>query len=277
MVKNWKNLIPVYIVLIVAVLLVALPFYLTLIAAFKTPIENRQDFFAFPTSLYLGNFQAILESPRYFIALRNTIYIAVASIVGMIVFMPAASYAIARKMNVSRTYRWLYSFMLIGIFIPFHVRMIPLVRIASTLSLTNIHGIIVLYIAGTTAEAIFLYVGYIHAIPTELEEAARVDGASTLRTYKSIIFPLMKPMIVTVIIKDVLWIWNDFQLALFMLNRTPDHWTLTMFQYNFRWRHSADPTMIMTSFVLTMLPIFIAYLFAQKHIIGGLVSSGIKS
>lgn len=270
------SLILVYGTLIIAVLLVAFPLYMTLIVGFKTPLENRHSLFAFPTSLYLGNFQTILNNPQYFKSLVNTFYITIASIIGSVVLMPAASYAIARKMDISPLYRWLYFFLLIGIFIPFHVRMIPLTRLADTLNLTNVNGIIVLYIAGTAAEAIFLYVGYIHSIPPDLEDAARIDGASTLLTYVNIILPLMKPMIATVVIKDALWIWNDFVLALPILNRFPDSWTLTMFQFNFRWRYSADPTLIMTSFIMSMLPIFIFYLFAQKHLIGGLVSGAIK-
>jgi raffinose/stachyose/melibiose transport system permease protein len=270
------SLILIYSTLIIAVLLVAFPLYMTLIVGFKTPLDNRHSLFAFPPSLYLGNFQTILNNPQYFKSLANTFYITIASIIGSVVLMPAASYALARKMDISPIYRWLYFFILIGIFIPFQVRMIPLIRLADTLNLTNINGIIVLYIAGNAAEAIFLYVGYIRSIPSDLEDAARIDGASTFVTYVRIILPLMKPMIATVIIKDTLLIWNDFVLVLPILNRSPDYWTLTMFQYNFRWRYSADPTIIMTSFIMSMLPVFIIYLFAQKHIIGGLVSGAIK-
>ncbi len=126
-------------------------------------------------------------------------------------------------------------------------------------------------------EGIFLYVGYIQSIPEDLEEAAYIDGASTLRTYGSVVLPLIKPMIATVSIKNALWLWNDFLLPLLILNKSTEDWTLTLFQYNFKTKFSSDPTLIMTSFLLSMLPVFIAYMFAQRYIIGGLVSGGVKA
>ena len=277
MVQKKGNLIPVYAVLAIAVLLVSLPLYMSLIVAFKTPLENMESFFAFPSSLYLGNFQEILARPGYFRALFNSLYITSLALIGMLILTPAASYAIARKMDNSRIYNYIYFFMLLGIFIPFQVRMVPLMRLAGNLGLTNVNGIIVLYIAGSVCEAVFLYVSYIRSVSPELEEAARIDGATTLQTYFHVVFPLMRPMIAVVLIKDSLWIWNDFLLALLILNRSNAYWTLTLFQFNFRWHYTADPTLLMTSFVLAMLPIFIAYLFAQRHIIGGLMSGGIKA
>ena len=277
MVQKKGSRIPVYCVLIIAVILIALPFYMTLVVAFKTPLENMESFFSPPKSLYLGNFQEILSRPGYFRSVLNSAYITSLSLIGMVILMPAASFAFARNMGTRRIYRYLYYFILLGIFIPFQVRMVPLVRVANNLGLMSVNGIILLYIAGSVCEALFLYVSYIRSIPPDLEEAARIDGASTLRTYISVVFPLMKPMIATVLIKDALWVWNDFMLALLILNRSNDYWTLTLFQYNFKWQFSSDPTLIMTSFVLAMLPVLVGYLFAQKHIIGGLVSGGIKA
>lgn len=277
MVQKKGARIPIYAVLIVAVLFIVLPFYMAVITAFKTPMENMESYFAFPKSLYLGNFQEILSRPGYFRAVFNTFYITVLGILGMVVIMPMASYPIARKMDGNRAYRLLYFFMLIGIFIPFQIKMMPLVKLAGSLGLMNVNGIILLYIAGSVCECVFLYVGYIQSIPQELEEAAYIDGATTLRTYASVVLPLIKPMIATVAIKDALWLWNDFMMPLLILNKSADYWTLTLFQYNFKTKFSSDPTLIMTSFLLSMLPVLIAYLFAQKHIIGGLVSGGVKS
>lgn len=271
--SNWI----VYAVLILGTLMIALPFYMALIAAFKTPAENMESYFAFPKSLYLGNFIEVLTRPGYFQAVYNTFYITILGIAGMIVILPMASYAIARKMGNNRFYRLLYMFMLIGIFIPFQVKMMPLVKLAGSLGLMNVNGIILLYLGGSVCEGIFLYVGYIQSLPPELEEAAYIDGATTLRTYTRVMFPLVKPMIATVAIKDALWLWNDFMLPLLILNKSNQDWTLTLFQYNFRTKYSSNPTLIMTSFLLSMLPVFIAYIFAQKHIIGGLVSGGVKA
>ena len=277
MVKTRWNHALMYLTLIAACLLIALPFYMAIIAAFKTPLENMQSYFAFPKSLYLGNFTEVLNRPGYYQSVFNTFYITILGIAGMIVILPMASFPIARKMSKSRGYRLLYFFMLVGIFVPFQVKMMPLVKLAGSMNLMNVNGIILLYLAGSVCEGIFLYVGYIQSIPEDLEEAAYIDGASTLRTYGSVVLPLIKPMIATVSIKNALWLWNDFLLPLLILNKSTEDWTLTLFQYNFKTKFSSDPTLIMTSFLLSMLPVFIAYMFAQRYIIGGLVSGGVKA
>lgn len=277
MVKSrWSHAL-VYLVLIAACLLIALPFYMAIIAAFKTPLENMQSYFAFPKSLYLGNFTEVLNRQGYYQSVWNTFYITILGIAGMMVILPMASFPIARKMSTSRAYRLLYFFMLVGIFVPFQVKMMPLVKLAGSMNLMNVNGIILLYLAGSVCEGVFLYVGYIQSIPADLEEAAYIDGASTLRTYRSVILPLIKPMIATVSIKNALWLWNDFLLPLLILNKTTEDWTLTLFQYNFKTKFSSDPTLIMTSFLLSMLPVFLTYMFAQRYIIGGLVSGGVKA
>ena len=250
---------------------------MAIIAAFKTPLENMNSYFAFPKSLYLGNFIEVLNKQGYYQSVFNTFYITVLGIAGMMVILPMASFPIARKMGTSRVYRMLYFFMLVGIFVPFQVKMMPLVKLAGSMGLMNVNGIILLYLAGSVCEGVFLYVGYIQSIPADLEEAAYIDGASTLRTYVSVVLPLVKPMIATVSIKNALWLWNDFLMPLLILNKSTGDWTLTLFQYNFKTKFSSDPTLIMTSFLLSMLPIFIAYIFAQRYIIGGLVSGGVKA
>lgn len=274
--KKGSN-IPIYIILSLATLMVVLPFYMAVITAFKTPLENMTSYFAPPTSLYLGNFKEIITRPGYFKAVGNTFFVTILGILSMIIILPMAAYPIARKMGQNRAYRILYFFMLVGIFIPFQVKMMPLVKLAGAMGLMNLWGIILLYLGGSVCEGIFLYVGYIESIPAELEEAAYIDGASTLHTYISVMLPLIRPMIATVAIKDALWLWNDFMLPLLILNKSMDNWTLTLFQYNFKNRFSTDPTLIMTSFLLSMLPVFIAYLFAQRYIIGGLTTGGVKA
>lgn len=277
MVERKNSHLRVYVILILGCLLILLPFYMAIITAFKTPLENMQSYFAPPSSFYLGNFREILTRPGYFKAMYNTFYITVLGIASMIVILPMAAYPIARKMQRSRAYRMLYFFMLIGIFVPFQVKMMPLVKIAGQMGLMNVNGIILLYLAGSVCEGIFLYVGFIESIPSALEEAAYIDGASTPRTYVSVVLPLLKPMIATVAIKDALWLWNDFMLPLLILNKSTQDWTLTLFQYNFKTAFSSDPTLVMTSFLLSMLPVFAAYMVAQRYIIGGLVSGGVKA
>ena len=110
-----------------------------------------------------------------------------------------------------------------------------------------------------------------------MEEAAYIDGAGTFLTYRCIVFPLLKPMLATVLIRQGLWMWNDFMLPLITLNRSWKYWTLTLFQYNFQTDYAVDYSLTFATFVMSMLPILVFYCFMQKAIIGGLTSGAVKS
>ncbi|MDR2747298.1 MAG: carbohydrate ABC transporter permease [Treponema sp.] len=266
-----------YVLLGCGVLMILLPLYMTLITALKTTAENTASFFALPRSLYLGNFMGVLQRGGYPRAFANTVYITAGVIMGNLILMPALSYAVSRSMRTSLIYRFVYYFILLGIFIPFEVKMMPLVKLMSWLHLLHPTGFILLCISSSTCEAVFLYVGFLRSIPTDMEEAACIDGAGTFQTYTRIVFPLLQPMMVTVIIRNGLWIWNDFMLPLVTLNRSSAFWTLTLFQYNFKTEYTTDYSLSFASFCMSMIPIVIFYIIMQKHIIGGLTSGAVKS
>ena len=275
--KNKQNNILTYIILVLGVLLILLPLYVTLVTAFKSNEQSAQSFFSLPIPIYLDSFKEILTSEKYYRALFNTVYITAIVLAGNVIIMPAMSYAVARKMPESRWYRYVYIFLLLGIFIPFQVKMMPLVKMLSALDMMNPTGLAILCISSSTCESVFLFVGYMGAIPADMEEAAQIDGASTFLTYRAIVFPLLKPMLATVLIKQGLWIWNDFMLPLITLNRSWQNWTLTLFQYNFQTEYSINYSLTFATFVVSMLPLLIFYCFMQKAIIGGLTTGAVKS
>lgn len=277
MTKSKKTNILPFILLCVGILFIVLPLYMTVITAFKTTAENTASFFALPKSFYLENFKEVLAGGGFMQALFNTVYITAGVILGNMLIMPSMSYAISRSMDHSRVYRLIYYFLLLGIFIPFEVKMMPIVKLMAWLNMLHPSGLIILCISSSTCEAVFLYVGFLHSIPKEMEEAANIDGASAFRTYTSVVFPLLKPMMATVLIRNGLWIWNDFMLPLVTLNRSNKFWTLTLFQYNFKTEFSTNYSLSFASFCMSMLPILIFYTFMQKNIIGGLTSGAVKS
>lgn len=266
-----------YFLLSLGVLMILFPLYITIITAFKTTAENTASFFALPQTLNFDNFKTVLEGGKYFRALANTVYITLFVLLGNSVIMPMMSYAISRSMDGSRLYRYAYYFLLLGIFIPFEVKMMPLVKLLSALGMLNPSGLSVLCIASATCESVFLYVGYLYSIPKDMEEAAYIDGASTAQTYRMVVLPLLKPMMATVLIRNGLWIWNDFMLPLITLNRSWKNWTITLFQYNFKTEYSVDYSLTFATFCMSMLPILVFYVFMQKNIIGGLTSGAVKT
>lgn len=138
-------------------------------------------------------------------------------------------------------------------------------------------GLVLLYGCGALCQDIFLMVGYIQTLPRDLEEAAAIDGCTRLGTMFRIVYPLLSPMLATILIKDALWIWNDFQMPLLILNVSTDYWTLPLFQYNFKSTYSVDFTMAFAAFTLSILPMMLIFLVAQKKIMGGLTSGAVKS
>ncbi|MBQ8088540.1 MAG: carbohydrate ABC transporter permease [Clostridia bacterium] len=266
-----------YVVCILGVLLVVFPLYVTVVTAFKSPNESARSFLTLPSSLYLDNFQNILRGGDYWTAFFNTVYITAFVLLGNLVIMPMLAYAVSRSMNISRWYRILYYYLLLGIFIPFQVKMIPLVKLMSSLNLMSPTGLSILCIGSSTCESVFLYVGYMESIPRDIEEAAYIDGASTAYTFYRVVLPLLKPILATAMIKDGLWIWNDYMLPLLILNKSASHWTLTLFAYNFRSTNAIDYGASFACYCLQMLPILVFYVFMQKNIIGGLTAGAVKS
>lgn len=263
-------------VLSLCALLVVLPMYLTVITSFKTPSESSKSFFNLPQQLYWGNFQSVLSTDGYFQYITNSVVITFFSLAAIVLLVPMVSYAISR--NAKHPYfKALYGYLLIGIFVPFQVIMLPLVKFLNGMNLCNQFGIIIMYVTLSFAQGAFLAVGYLKSIPLEIEEAAHIDGCSTFQTFWRIVYPLMKPIVITILIIDVLWVWNDFMLPLVLLNKSNAYWTLPLFQFNFKSQYAFDYNLAFAAFFLSMLPIIIAYAFLQKHIMGGLTDGAIKS
>ena len=208
--------------------------------------------------------------------LSNTVIITALSLLLMAIVIPALSYALSRNMRRSKFYRFSYIYLVIGLFVPFQVVMVPLVKIVNSFNMANMWGLIILNLVFALRDGVFLFVAYMDSIPVELEESAHIDGCGVLRTYASIVFPLVKPMTATILILNGLSVWNDFMLPLLLLNKSKSMWTLQLFQYNFKTAYTFDYNLAFTSFLLSILPIMVIYVFAQKYIIQGLTSGAVK-
>ncbi len=266
----------IYIALIFGTLLVFFPFYLTVVSSLKDMSDIFSNFFGLPKRLVWDNFIYVLQRPDYFIALKNSAIITGVSIVAMVVFLPMCAYAISRRRFNSKFYNFLYFFMVAGIFIPFQVKMLPMVKLMSQLGLLNRQGAILLYIANSTCEGIFLLVGYLSSLPTDLEEAAYIDGANTNQVFYKIVRPIMNPIISTVVIKNSLWIWNDYFMPSLVLNQSNLNRTLTLYQYSFRTENSTNFTIVFAVMLLSILPIFVVYCLFQKKIVAGMMEGAVK-
>lgn len=266
-----------YFIAIAGALVILLPFYITLITAFKTPEESAENFFAFPKTLYLDNFKEVFAKAGYMKYFMNSVIVTVCSLILIYILVTMISYAIARSMKRSAYYRIIFAMIVLGMFVPFQVIMVPLVQFMGGLGLSNKFGLILLHVTYASMQAVFLLVNYIQNVPQDLEEAAYIDGCTTVQAYVKVVVPLLKPMTSTVLVLNALWIWNDFQMPLMILNKLPDTWTLPLFQYNFKSQYSFDYNMAFASYLIAMIPVLIAYICAQKHIVEGLTAGAVKS
>ena len=271
--KTGKNLL-VLLALLPGIILIIFPMYVTIVTAFKTPQESGSSFFALPSSFFLGNFIAVINKSYYFRYILNTAVILLCSVIVELLIVPMAAYSIQR--NNRKYYRFIYIFIVCGLFVPFQVRMVSLVQMMSQLHLMSKLGMVFLYLAATTPPGVFLITGYLKSVPEQIEEAAYMDGSSYGATYFKVVFPLLKPILSTLLIKDSLFIWNDFQLPLIILNGSTKSWTLQLFQYNFKSQYSFDYNLAFASFIMTMLPILILYILIQKNIVAGLSAGAVK-
>ena len=266
----------IYTALMLGIVIILIPMLVVLFNAFKSNLEIADNYFSLPTGLYTENFQKLFAKNDLLLSFRNSVLITAVSLFFTTILLPLTAYGASRHMMQNKWFKYLFYFLIVGLFVPFQAKMIPLIIISSSLNLMNVGGIIVVYIASSTCEGVFLCGGYLQSIPPDMEEAAYIDGCGYFGTYWRIIFPLMKPIVATVAIQNALWIWNDFMLPLLMLNKSSKFWTLILYVYNFKTAYQTDYGAIFASFLLSLMPIMLFYVFMQKQIVGGLTAGAVK-
>lgn len=274
-----KTNMPVTILLAIGALTILFPLYITIVVAFKSPDQMTTDvagLLSLPTSWNLNNFREAIATTNFPVVLLNSLLITGFSVVLVIITNSLVAYAIARNMH-KRFYKFAYMYFISGMFVPFAILMLPLVKQTSILNMDNIPGIIILYVVFNMSMNTLLYVGYLKNIPIALEEAAYVDGASTWTVFWKIIFPLLKPMHATVAIMTALATWNDVMMPLVILEGSDaSSMTLPMAQLLFQTKFGTNYNVAFASYLLALLPILIFYVFAQKWIINGVTNGAVK-
>ena len=271
---NW----PVTILLLLGLFTVLFPLYMTIVIAFKQPSEmtnNVVGLLSFPKSWSFDNFREPMRVTDFWRSLFNSFLITAVTMVISIVIHSLMGYAVARNMNTNKFYRFSYYYIVSGMFVPFAILMMPLVKQTAQLHIDNVFGVIVLYVVFYMPMNVLLYAGYLKNIPIALEEAAHVDGASTWTTYWKIIFPLMWPMHATVAVLTALGTWNDVMTPLVIMSGSGIN-TLPLAQLNFQTQFGTNYNLAFASYLLALLPMLIFYLVAQKQIINGVINGAVK-
>ena len=269
---------PLTIVLIAGLITVAFPLYMTLVIALKKPSEMTNDIagiLSFPKHLSFSNFAEAMEVTDFWNSLGNSVLITLVTVVLSILIHSLLGYAIGRNKAHSKFYKFIYLYVVSGMFVPFAILMMPVVKQTAQMGLANMAGVIILYLVFYMPMNVLLYSGYLTNIPMALEEAACVDGATTWSTYWKVIFPIMKPMHATVAVLTALGTWNDVMTPLVIMSGSGRN-TLPLAQLNFQTQFGTNYNLAFASYLLALLPIVIFYLICQKHILNGVVNGAVK-
>lgn len=264
----------IYVLYTVLLVLFLVPFFLVLLNSLKVNKEIILNPLALPQSLNFEGYAKAFGNMNYVQTFANSLVITVLSIVFIILFAVMCAYLFAR--NNWKVNKILFMLMVASMIIPFQTIMIPIVRNFSAINaVDNILMVVVFYIGAHISMAVFMFQGFIKGIPAELDEAATIDGCNEFQILFKVIFPLLKPIISTVAVLDVLAIWNDFLLPYILLqsNRLK---TLPLMTYSFFGQYSVDYSLVCSGLIMSILPVIIIYALLQKQIIDGVVAGAIK-
>lgn len=216
-----------------------------------------------------------MEVTDFWNSLGNSLFLTVATVVLAVVIHSLAGFAIGRSMKKSKAYNLIYMYIVSGMFVPFAILMMPLVKQTAQMGIANRIGVILLYTVFYMPLNLMLYKGYLANIPIALEEAARVDGATTWRTYWSVVFPIMKPMHATVAVLTAMSTWNDVMTPLVIMSGQRMN-TLPLAQLNFQTQFGTNYNLAFASYLLALIPILLFYIVCQKQILNGVVNGAVK-
>lgn len=255
-----------------ASVIMIIPVYLVIVNALKTKVQASSMGVELPTELQWQNFSAVIEKGKLLTAFGNSMLYSVAATLIGVTLSAMAAYVLSR--NTTRFNRGIYLLIIMGIAMP--TNFVTLTKVMQLTQLINTQwGIIILYAAAQIPFDVFLFYAFIQTLPRELDEAAILDGCSPLRLFFSIIYPLLTPVLVTASVLNLLGIWNEFLLPLYYLNRSTS-WPMTLAIYNFFGQFQSDWSLVSADIVLTILPVILIYLLAQRFILSGLTTGAVK-
>lgn len=265
----------ILLVLLTGAVVMLVPIYLALLNSLKTDGALLNNLWSMPAHLEWRNYTSVFRQIQFLRSLWNTVVVTVIGVSGIIALAATAGYKLAR--TPGRLSSFLFGLFVLSMLIPFHSIMITLTRIARDLRVQGgVIGLGLIYMGLGVSMAIFLYHGFVKAIPRELDEAARIDGCGEFRLFFRVIFPLLLPITATVAILNTLWIWNDFLLPLLMLTDSEHYTLLLSTNMLFGEYGNNEWSAILAALVLAMLPVILLYLLLQKYILKGIADGALK-
>ena len=251
------------------------PIYILILNSFKNTKGIFTDVLGFPndTTFTLENYPNAFDALEYLRSFLNSFLITVIASLLILLISAMAAWVLVRYKT--RTSRVIFLLFAAAMLIPFQCVMLPLVGFASRINLMNPPGLIFMYMGFGTSMSIVMFHGFIKNIPEELEEAATIDGCGGFRLFFTIVVPLMRTILITVEVLNVMWIWNDYLLPSLIINR-PGWQTLPLKTYLFFGQFAKRWDLASAGLIMCIVPIIIFYLLCQKYIVRGITNGAIK-
>ena len=277
--REKRNKTVLSIVLAIICIIYIMPILVVLMNSFKTNASVNTDTFAFPNSDTFVGFKNYIKGMTFgnypfYKSVFFSFFITIVSTALILLCTSMAAWYIARV--GSPICKIVYYLCIFSMVVPFQMVMFTLSRTADALHLNTPWTIPIIYLGFGAGLAVFMFVGFVKSIPIEIEEAAAIDGCSPVRTFFSVVLPMMKPTMISVGILEIMWIWNDFLLPYLVLDRNLSMTIPIHIQYLKGSYGTVDLGATMALIVLGILPVIIFYLLCQKYIIKGVAAGAVK-
>ncbi len=263
-----------FLVMILVALIFIYPILFALQSAFKSNGDILKNPIALPSSLYTQNFHDLFEQSDFLTAIIHSVFLTVVSEILIVFIVPMSAYAIERM--PSKFTKFLYSFFIAGMMIPFHLYMFPLFREMKIFHIFGtMAGPIASYIAGSVAFGTLLYCSFLKTVPVEIEEAAMIDGCTPFQTFWRVTFPLLGPCTGSMVILNGLGIWNDYLLPYLTLPSGIAK-TITVEIASFVGQYTARWDIVFAGTIISIVPALIIFCMFQKYFVKGITAGGAK-
>jgi ABC-type glycerol-3-phosphate transport system permease component len=259
---------------ILATIISLFPVYFMIVSSFKTKSEYIQNKWGLPSSLFLNNFNTALAGEKFFIRFANSTVLTALSVGVSLVIACLAAYAFARMEFPGK--ETLFNLMLSLMVVPPVVMVVPLFVSMVHWGLVNTYqGTSIIYIGLLLPFSVYMMTNFFRTIPHEIIEASRIDGCSNLGVFWRIMMPLSAPAVITLVVVNALWVWNELLIALIFMQKDSMK-TLMVGIASMRSRNYVDIPATMAGLLIATIPIVVVYLFGQRYFIRGLTGGAVK-
>lgn len=266
----YKIILNLLAILVSAILLI--PLLLIVLNSFKTSLDASYMSLAWPSEFQWSNYIEVIKKGKLGITFLNSMVYSSGSVALTVILSSMTAYVLSRR----RTPLHKVIFLVISMGVAMPMNYVTLLKVMQVLHLNkSTIGIILLYTVIQIPFNVFLIYGFVGKIPREIDEAGVVDGCTPMTLFVYVIFPLLKPVLVTVAVLTFLNTWNEFILPLYLTGKST-RWPMTLAVYNFFGMHFKDWNLVAADIVLTCLPVITVYVIGQKSIVSGMTSGAVK-